>query len=139
MSERYALIQGDRVINVVMADADYIEKLIASGECDEGIATVDLGPGWVRGDGKWLPPAVSAVAPETLVCTRLEFLRRFTVVERVAIRGARKGDPMLDDFMALLEAADAVYPQTDPDVAAGLEYLEALGMLGKGRREEIMG
>lgn len=69
--------------------------------------------------------------------TPIEFLRRFTPVERIAARAARKTDPILDDFYALLEQAPLIH-SNDPDVRLGLGYMAQQGLLTVGRMEEIL-
>lgn len=71
-----------------------------------------------------------------LPLTRLEFLRRFTVQERVAARGLAATDPVVFDFLDLLSAALNVVP-TDSDVQMGLGYLVSVGVLTAERAREI--
>lgn len=67
-------------------------------------------------------------APEPRTITGIAFLRRFTLAQRIAIRALAATDPIVQDFMALLDAAIAaggdVYLD-DPDTAAGVAYLVA--------------
>lgn len=79
------------------------------------------------------PPAPAVVQ----VWTRIEFLRRFTAPERIAIRSAAKVNADLDDFMFLLEAASEVHSD-NADVAGGLALLEAAHLIGAGRAQEIL-
>jgi len=69
--------------------------------------------------------------------TKLEYLRRFTQTERIAIREAAKVSPELEDYMQLLELATEVRSD-DPDIAAALGMLEAVGLIGPGRAAEII-
>ena len=69
--------------------------------------------------------------------SRLEFLRCFTVTERVAIRQASATDPIIYDFLDLLYQAQEVRVD-DPDTIAGLQYLEMQGLLAQGRSTEIL-
>jgi hypothetical protein len=69
--------------------------------------------------------------------TRLEFLRRFTGAERVTLRTVAKQNPALEDYMALLDAAQDVNTG-DPDTIAGVQFLEAAGLLAAGRAGEIL-
>ena len=43
-----------------------------------------------------------------MILTKLEYLRRFTSQERVTIRQASKTEPVLEDYLAMLELADAI-------------------------------
>ena len=69
--------------------------------------------------------------------TRLEYLRRFTVEERVAIRAAAQASPVLADYLALLELAQEI-DTTDADTVAALTLLEQAGLIAQGRAQEIL-
>ena len=83
-------------------------------------------------------PAVedpTPVAGTTL--TRLEYLRRFTDAERKTIRAAAKVNDTLDDYLYMLEMAEEVRTD-DPATVAGVQALEAAGLIGAGRAAEIL-
>lgn len=67
--------------------------------------------------------------------TKLQFLRRFTTAERIAIRSST--NPVIVDFMQLLDLAQDVRLD-DPDTVAGVNYLETLTLIGEGRAAEIL-
>jgi len=69
--------------------------------------------------------------------TKLEYLRRFTQDERIAIRTAAKSVPALEDYLQLLELASEVRSD-DPDIVAALAMLEGAGLIGAGRAQEIL-
>jgi hypothetical protein len=71
------------------------------------------------------------------VMTKLEYLRRFTAKERIAIRTAAKNSPMLEDYMALMELA-ADIDTSDVDTRAGVQMLESVGLIATGRAKEIL-
>ena len=83
--------------------------------------------------GSPMPP-VSPASPTAL--SQLEFLRRFTAEERMAIRAAT--DPVIVDFLHLLSLATQVSLE-DPDTVAGVNYCEAAGFLAEGRAVQILG
>jgi len=61
-------------------------------------------------------------------CTGLEFLRRFTTAQRIAIRSLSETDPIAKDFMHLLDSTIAQGSRVnldDPDTALGVGYLAA--------------
>jgi DNA-binding MarR family transcriptional regulator len=62
------------------------------------------------------------------VVSRLDFLRRFTRAERIALRAAETTDPVVADFLLMLTLAEDV-DLTSPDVTDGLAYLEANGFV----------
>ena len=67
--------------------------------------------------------------------SQLEFLRRFTAEERMAIRAAP--DPVIVDFLHLLDLAQEVRLD-DADTQAGVRHLESVGLLAAGRAEAIL-
>jgi hypothetical protein len=88
------------------------------------------------------PEAVDPSAPTdapivAMTWTKLEYLRRFTQAERIAIRGAAKVVPELEDYLQLLELASEVRSD-DPDIASALAMLEGAGLIGAGRAQEIL-
>ncbi len=71
------------------------------------------------------------------VMSKLEYLRRFTQVERIAIREAAKQSPELDDYLRLLELAEEINT-VDVDTIAAVRMLEAAGLLMAGRAAEVL-
>jgi hypothetical protein len=69
------------------------------------------------------------------IYTKLEFLNRFTSQERIAIRSS--ADPIVEDFMELLNAASEV-DKTYADTVAGMNYLVSAGLITQQRLEEIL-
>jgi len=90
-------------------------------------------------DLQWNPETldfdVERVVPRKPI-SPLEFMRLFTVQERVAIRTA--GDPVLDDFLDMVRVAGSVL-MDDPMVVQGLAYLQVQGLLTPERAAEIGG
>lgn len=131
---RYALISGGRVVNVIMLDPAAVGYLQGY---DFAVETNTAGPGWGwTQEGGFTPPEPATPQPAA-VLSRLEFLRRFTPAERQAIRSAKAQSVELDDFMFLLEMAETVRLDND-DVMAGLAMLEGAGLLAAGRASEIL-
>lgn len=81
-------------------------------------------------------PVVDPVVTQQ-VWSPVDFLRRFTPAERIGARAARKTDPILDDFYALLEQSPQILSD-DPDVALGLGYMAQQGLLTVERMTEIL-
>lgn len=69
--------------------------------------------------------------------TSYEFLKRFTVQERAAIRVESFQDDRLADFMQFCTAAQIVIAD-DPTTVAGMDYLVSLNLLTPARRAEIL-
>lgn len=73
-----------------------------------------------------------------MIITKLEYLRRFTSTERITIRAAAKVEPVLEDYMALLELAEEINTE-DADTIAAVNVLETTGLIASGRSTEILG
>lgn len=71
------------------------------------------------------------------VMTKLEFLRRFTQDERVAIRTLAKTNVVLEDYMAMIDLAQEI-DTSDPDTQAGVQMLETVGLIAAGRANEVL-
>ena len=78
---------------------------------------------------------VVAVVSRTI--TKLEYLRRFTTDERVAIRAAAVANPLLDDYLKLMELAQEINLD-DPDTTAAVQLLEQAGLIAAGRASEVL-
>ena len=73
--------------------------------------------------------------PRTM--TKLEYLRRFTVEERVAIRAAAEQNAVLADYLQLMELAQDINTG-DPDTVAAVTMLEQAGLIAPGRANEVL-
>ena len=84
------------------------------------------------------PESVEAPAPAPVQrnISRADFLRRMTRAERITLRGLISSDPIVADFMGILEMVEAVNLESD-DVVEGLAYLEQQGHIDAGRAAEI--
>lgn len=76
--------------------------------------------------------------PSNKSLTHLEFLRRFTLDERIAITQAGLSNTAIADYIKMLDVAKFINT-TDSDVAAGVQALEAAGAIDVGRAAEILG
>lgn len=71
----------------------------------------------------------------------LDFKRRFTTAEQVAIYTAAKTSVPVQVFIALLDTAAAcgvMIHADDPDVIAGINAYEAAGLIATGRAAQIL-
>jgi len=68
--------------------------------------------------------------------TKLTFLKRLTVQERISCKALAKTDPVVEDFFAMLDMAQDVV-LGNSDLIMGLSYLESVGGLASGRALEI--
>lgn len=138
---QYAIIENDTIINVAEADTPQAEnwELLQEG----------AGIGWERADpfAPFEAPFVEPTPPDTRI-TKLAFRNRFTSNEKVAIEFA-----CLDDTTApmpqRLQSAALRANQADlaaatfvdllrPDTRAGVQMLEAAGLLAAGRALAIL-
>lgn len=76
-------------------------------------------------------------APVQRIITKLEYLRRFTTDERVSIRAAAAVNPVLADYLALMELAQEINLD-DADTVAAVQILEQSGLIAHGRAAEVL-
>lgn len=83
------------------------------------------------------PGSPPAPVPSSTPLTKLQFLRRFTQNERIAMRAAASQSAAMYDYMALLELAEEVV-LSDPDTMMGVQMMEMAGIIGAGRANEVL-
>lgn len=71
------------------------------------------------------------------VITKLEFLDRFTPEERIAIRNAAKTNPVIEDYLDILNNASEVNLLSGTTIG-GANGLEAMGHIAQGRAAIIL-
>lgn len=125
---RYAIIEHNKVANVAVAEYALASNWIQSG-------TAAVGDDFINGEivPQSAPQAPSA--PRTL--TKVAYLKRFTQAERIGIREAAKVNVVVEDYVELLNLAQDV-DLADPETIAGVQQLEAAGLLAAGRAAEIL-
>ena len=129
---RYLLIKNNIVVNAIEADSEFISNL--SGY-DHKILTDNYGIGFSYINGVFSEPELQPVDSNGISLTQLEFLRRFSAEERIAIRSS--DNPIIVDFLHLLNLAQEIKTD-DPDTIAGVNYLETLNLIAEGRAAEIL-
>jgi hypothetical protein len=75
------------------------------------------------------------VSPKRI--TRLEFMQRFTGDERIRVRTAAQQSQQIADYMDLVALATFI-DITRQDTIAGVQALEALGLIAAGRAAQIL-
>lgn len=133
---RYCVIEDGVVTGAIEADEGFVldyEKLCIRSD------TAHTGDKW---DGKQFIEAVkpSAEEPASPVNTRLRsgaLKRRFTEPERTKIRAAAVANPVVFDFMDLLNSEPYVHLDNE-DVVKGITLMESAAMLAKGRADVIL-
>lgn len=99
---------------------------------------------WTLSGNTWSAPVipepvpVEPVAPVPPKVSPVEFMLLFTSTERVAIKSARVTDPIIDDFLDILEDPRL----KEVDLALGstqgaLDYFTALDILAEGARAQF--
>lgn len=76
--------------------------------------------------------------PPLQALARIDLLRRFTAAEMTAIQQAATSNPAIGVILMLWQAVSVVY-LTAPETIAGVQALEAAGLIGEGRAAEILG
>lgn len=71
-----------------------------------------------------------------LPITKLQFLQRMTIQERILCKELAKTDPIAQDFLFLLDLAEDVV-LGNQSLLEGLSYMESIGALNAGRALEI--
>lgn len=78
-----------------------------------------------------------APVPVSRILTKLEYLRRFTMEERIAVRQAAESSPMLADYLAMMELAEEI-DTGDADTIGAVNMLEQVGLIGAGRASGVL-
>jgi len=84
----------------------------------------------------WEPVAPPAPDPVRVI-SRVQFLKRFTQKERIAIRTAAKVNDVVHDYLTLLDSTTGDVHLDDAFTSSGLDALEAAGLIGVGRASAI--
>lgn len=124
---QYAIIENGTVTNMAVADIPLAANWIE---------TDTAGIGWTYADGVFTPPVV-VPPPPVRVLSKVAYLKRFTQTERINIRAAAAVNPVVDDYVQLLNLTNEVDLDA-PDTVGGVNALEAAGLLSAGRAAEIL-
>ena len=139
----YALIKSGRVESIVVAEAAFAQSIAAQWDAvTPAIDGCAIGWAW---DGEAFTPPAPPPAPEPTPSpkhiTRLAFLNRFTDAEAISIDlasiGATEQAAGLRRYMNKVNAATFI-DLARPDTRAGVQALEAGGVLAAGRAAEIL-
>lgn len=104
----------------------------------------DVQAGWARNEaGEWEAPAPTpepTPAPtESPKVSPVEFKLLFTAQERVAIKAARASDPVIDDFLSIIEDPRLTHVNLGlQSTQDALGYLETKGVITDARRGQIL-
>ena len=81
--------------------------------------------------------AEAAASNFVLPIPRIDWTRRFTLAERVAIRQAAKADPVIEDILELLASVTTGVLVSDVDTQMALGYFAQQGLITPERAAEI--
>ncbi|MEN9885425.1 MAG: hypothetical protein RL758_3 [Pseudomonadota bacterium] len=139
---KYAWIENDRIRDIAPGNpAELYHPTIAAFYDTEVPDDAANGDGWVNGQlVKPEPaPAPELVAPVPPKVSPVEFMLLFTSAERVALKAARSTDPVIDDWMDIVQ--DPRLTQVDLGLQStkdALAYLVSIDILTAERRDEIL-
>jgi len=141
---RKAWIENDRIRDIAPGNpAELYHSDIAKFYDAEVPDDAANGDGWVGGElVKPEPPVAQPTEPTPAPAPKvspIEFKLLFTAPERVAIKAARASDPMVDDFMDIVEDPRLTHVdlglQSTQDAVA---YLAAQGLIGPDRVPQVL-
>lgn len=145
---QYALINNNKVENIIVADQEFIdaisdhqyqhiESLDQPGELNIGV-----GWSWSQNGGFSAPtPEPEPNQPSPKKITQLAFISRFTDAEAIALDLASIGSTVeaasIRRYMQKVNAATFIDLERE-DTIAGVNQLEAVGLIGVGRASVIL-
>ena len=139
---KFAWIENERIRDIAPGNpADIYHPDIAAYYTTAVPDNAANGDGWVNGELiKPEPPApIEPPAPVPPKVSPVEFKLLFTPQERIAIRTAQATDPVIDDFMDIIE--DPRLTVVDLGLGStqsGIDYLISEGIVEAARKEEIL-
>jgi len=82
-------------------------------------------------------PTAPVIAPAVTILTKLEYMNRFTDSELAAIYTAAKQSIEIEIWLEKFKLATEI-DLSDPRTIAGVQALEAVGLIGASRADEIL-
>jgi hypothetical protein len=130
--KRWAIIEDNKVINVTIG-----EQLDPSWvECPND----DIAIGWSYDDEFHAPePVIQEEVPPVRISTisKLDYMDRFTNAELAGIYTAAKQSIQVEVWLEKFKLATHI-DLDDPRTISGVHSLEAAGLIGQGRAEDIL-
>lgn len=141
---RKAWIDNERVRDICDGDPfDRMPAEIAALFDTDVSSDAAPGDGWVDGQLVKPEPVTLPPAPEPVVVpaklSPVQFMLLLTSAERVAIKAARATDPVIDDWLDIIE--DARLTEVDLGLAStqdALAYLVSINLLTNARKDAIL-
>lgn len=135
MSKRFAIIDPvGAVSNIAISDSPLGENWIDLSGFDP-----EPGVGWLYAAGMFAAPIVpDAPLPAPIrSITKLEYMNRFTDAELAGIYTAAKSEVQIEIWLEKFKLASEI-DLDDAATIAGLQAMEAGGLLAAGRTAEIL-
>lgn len=144
---RYALVKNNKIEQIIIADQEFVNMIAPEWQHIEPLdETYEKAAeiGWACINGTIIHPGTPPAPPPAPIepkITRLAFLNRFTDAEAIAIdlssMGATVEAAALRLYMAKVNAAMFIDLSRE-DTRAGVQQLEAMGLLSQGRALQIL-
>lgn len=118
----FKLYKNGELINTIVADRDFINHI--ANQYDNIIEEM---------------PQNNPLPSLSRYISTINFKLRFTTQERVAIRSLAESDPVVYDFLNMIE--DPRLTNVDlnlPDVVEALDYLISKNIINQQRKQEIL-
>ena len=99
------------------------------------------GDGWVNGELIKPDLVIAPVVPAPVAArvSPVEFMLLFTSPERVAIKALRQTDPIIDDFLDIIEDPRLTYVDLGlGSTVSAIDYLIYVGLVAPERKAEIL-
>lgn len=125
------IIENSRISAIATDDYVFIGTEQAVIDAPEGFSSADLHSYRYENGVLCIP------APPPVPLTKLEFLDRFTDSELLAVREASKTAPEVELWLWRFDRADGI-TLSDSRTVAGVQALEASGLIAKGRAAQIL-
>jgi hypothetical protein len=144
---QYALINNNKVENIIVADQEFIDAISNQYQHIEsldqpGEHNIGVGWSWNQNDGFYAPePEPEPNQPSPKKITQLAFISRFTDAEAIALDLASIGSTVeaasIRRYMQKVNAATFIDLER-ADTISGVNQLEAVGLIGAGRANAIL-
>lgn len=127
------IINGNRITAIALDGYVPTGTEDALVDAPEGFSPADMERYRYEGGRLYIPEDPVVVLP----LTKLAFIDRFTDAELLAIREAAKTSPEVELWLWRFERAEDI-SLSDERTVAGVQGLEAAGLLAEGRAAEIL-
>lgn len=144
---QYALINNNKVENIIVADQEFIDAISDQYQHIEsldqpGELNIGVGWSWSQNGGFSAPtPEPEPNQPSPKKITQLAFISRFTDAEAIALDLASIGSTVeaasIRRYMQKINVATFIDLERE-DTIAGVNQLEAVGLIGVGRASVIL-